>query len=163
MPTLGTFPMSGSLFNIYVHHLIPHEIAMKGKKVGITCLRNTAGKRQSEDIGVGLMAKVACHYLLLFLSSDYLNFYSARHRPASSYSAPRLGILGEELGCTQQLAPFTGFGKTSVTGMGKEVIGDTNQKKKFKYIEIFRLSNMNGKFVLSDICVQKYFVYYAFY
>lgn len=62
------------------------------------------------------------------------------------------------MGCTQQLAPFTGFGKTSVTGMGKEVIGDTNQKKKFKYIEIFRLSNMNGKFVLLDICVQKYCV-----
>lgn len=45
------------------------------------------------------------------------------------------------------------FGKTSAAGMGREVIGDTNQKKKCKYIDIFGLGNMNGKFISPDVCV----------
>lgn len=43
--------LSGPLFNIYVHHLKPHEDPVKGKRVEITCPRITAGQRQSEDPG----------------------------------------------------------------------------------------------------------------
>lgn len=43
------------------------------------------------------------------------------------------------------------------------MIGDTKQKRKWKYIEVFRLGDMNGRFLSSDVCVYKYFVYYAFF
>lgn len=81
-----------------------------------------------------------------------------RHIHSSSCSAPRLMDISQE---KSWVAPNIWllvqdghtFGKTSATRMGKEVIGDTNRKKKFKYIEIFRLGNMNGKFLSSDVCV----------
>lgn len=80
------------------------------------------------------MAKDAYHYLLLFLISDYLSFYSVRHRTTSNCSALRLGDISQDKSWGAPSSWFLlqddhTFGKSSATGMGKDVMEDTNQKK----------------------------------
>lgn len=89
------FPMSGPLFNIYVHHLIPHEKPVKGKRVEIVCPRNTAGERPGEDPGWP-DSKGCMPHLLLLLLSYHLPFCLLRHSHSSRCSAPRLRGISQE-------------------------------------------------------------------
>ena len=83
--------LSGPLFNIYVHHLKPHEDPVKGKRVEESSAQGSLLVKGRVKTRVGLRAKVVCHHRLLFLLSDYPGFrlLGGANR-TSSCSAARL-------------------------------------------------------------------------